>query len=204
LTKIDRKKRRRMPSPPFITSTLQQEASRKLRFTAKKTMAVAQQLYEGIELGEEGSVGLITYMRTDSNRIAAEAQQAAREFIDRTYGKDFVPEKPTVYKSKASAQEAHEAIRPTYLNYGPEAIKHYLSKDQNSLYKLIWNRFIASQMAPAEIEQTTFEISCDADRCKGDTIFRATGSVVKFRDLWSFIRKGQMKFWMKMRRFFRH
>jgi len=181
LTKIDRKKRRRMPSAPFITSTLQQEASRKLRFTAKKTMAVAQQLYEGIELGEEGSVGLITYMRTDSNRIAAEAQEAAREFIDRTYGKDFVPEKPPVYKSKASAQEAHEAIRPTYLNYGPEAIKHYLSKDQNSLYKLIWNRFIASQMAPAEIEQTTFEISCDADRCKGDTIFRATGSVVKFQ-----------------------
>ncbi len=181
LTKIDRKKRRRMPSPPFITSTLQQEASRKLRFTAKKTMAVAQQLYEGIELGEEGSVGLITYMRTDSNRIAAEAQQAAREFIDRTYGKDFVPEKPPVYKSKASAQEAHEAIRPTYLNNNPEAIKHYLSKDQSSLYKLIWNRFIASQMAPAEIEQTTFEISCDTDRCKGDTIFRATGSVVKFQ-----------------------
>ena len=181
LTKIDRKKRRRMPSPPFITSTLQQEASRKLRFTAKKTMAVAQQLYEGIELGEEGSVGLITYMRTDSNRIAAEAQQAAREFIDRTYGKDFVPEKPPVYKSKASAQEAHEAIRPTYLNNSPEAIKHYLTKDQHSLYKLIWNRFIASQMSPAEIEQTTFEISCDADRCKGDTIFRATGSVVKFQ-----------------------
>jgi DNA topoisomerase-1 len=181
LTKIDRKKRRRMPSPPFITSTLQQEASRKLRFTAKKTMAVAQQLYEGIELGEEGSVGLITYMRTDSNRVAAEAQQAAREFIGTTYGKDFVPEKPPVYKSKASAQEAHEAIRPTYLKNSPEAIKHYLSKDQNSLYKLIWNRFIASQMAPAEIEQTTFEISCDTDRCKGDTVFRATGSVVKFQ-----------------------
>jgi DNA topoisomerase-1 len=181
LTKIDRKKRRRMPSPPFITSTLQQEASRKLRFTAKKTMAVAQQLYEGIELGEEGAVGLITYMRTDSSRIAVEAQEAAREFIDKAYGKDFVPEKPPVYKSKASAQEAHEAIRPTYLDHGPEAIKQYLSKDQSSLYKLIWNRFIASQMSPAEIEQTTFEISCDTEHCKGDTVFRASGSVVKFQ-----------------------
>ena len=156
-----------MPSPPFITSTLQQEASRKLRFTAKKTMMVAQQLYEGIELGEEGSVGLITYMRTDSNRIAAEAQQAAREFIEKTYGKDYVPDKPPVYKSKASAQEAHEAIRPTYLNNSPEAIKQYLSKEQNSLYKLIWNRFIASQMSPAEIEQTTFEISCDTASMQG-------------------------------------
>lgn len=180
LTKIERKKRRRLPSPPFITSTLQQEASRKLRFTAKKTMMFAQQLYEGIELGEEGSVGLITYMRTDSNRIAAEAQQTAREFIEKTYGKDFVPEKPPVYKSKASAQEGHEAIRPTYLNNSPEAIKQYLSKEQNSLYKLIWNRFIASQMSPAELEQTTFEISCEANRCK-DTAFRASGSVVKFQ-----------------------
>ncbi len=181
LTKIERKKRRRMPSPPFITSTLQQEASRKLRFTAKKTMMIAQQLYEGIELGEEGSVGLITYMRTDSNRIAAEAQQAAREFIDTTYGKDFVPENPPVYKSKASAQEAHEAIRPTYLDKSPDAIKHYLSKEQNALYKLVWNRFIASQMSPAEIEQTTFEISCDTERCKGDVVFKASGSVVKFQ-----------------------
>jgi DNA topoisomerase I len=181
LAKIERKKRRRMPSPPFITSTLQQEASRKLRFSAKKTMAVAQQLYEGIELGEEGAVGLITYMRTDSNRISAEAQQAGRDFIERSYGKEFVPEKPPVYKSKASAQEAHEAIRPTYLDHSPESIKQYLSKDQNSLYKLIWNRFIASQMSPAEIEQTTFEISCDAERCKGDTVFRASGSVVKFQ-----------------------
>ncbi|MDH4231644.1 MAG: type I DNA topoisomerase [Nitrospirota bacterium] len=190
LTKIDRKKRRRMPSPPFITSTLQQEASRKLRFTAKKTMTVAQQLYEGIELGEEGSVGLITYMRTDSNRIAAEAQQAAREFIGTTYGKDFVPEKPPVYKSKASAQEAHEAIRPTYLQNSPETIKHYLNKDQNSLYKLIWNRFIASQMSPAEIEQTTFEISCDTDRCRGETVFRATGSVVKFQGFMALYTEG--------------
>lgn len=177
LISIDRKKRKRMPSPPFITSTLQQEASRKLRFTAKKTMAVAQQLYEGIELGEEGAVGLITYMRTDSNRISAEAQKAAREFIETAYGKEYLPEKPPFYKSKASAQEAHEAVRPTYLTNRPENIKQYLSKEQLSLYKLIWNRFIASQMAPAELELTTFDIS--PEQSKG-VVFRATGSVVRF------------------------
>ncbi len=181
LTKIDRKKRKRMPSPPFITSTLQQEASRKLRFTAKKAMSIAQQLYEGIELGEEGSSGLITYMRTDSLRVAAEAQKAAKDFIERTYGREYVPEKPPVYKSKASAQEAHEAIRPTYLTNNPDNIKQYLNKEQYALYKLIWNRFISSQMAPAQIEQTTFEISCHTDKCKGETAFRASGSVVKFQ-----------------------
>ena len=181
LSRIEKKKKKRNPAPPFTTSTLQQEASRKLRFTAKKTMMVAQQLYEGIELGEEGAVGLITYMRTDSLRIAAEAQQAAREYIGTTYGKEYVPEKPPVYKSKASAQEAHEAVRPTYLSNSPEAIKHYLNKDQLALYRLIWNRFIASQMAPAELEQTTFEISCDTADCKGRTVFRASGSVVKFQ-----------------------
>src|ERR1700690_3729893 len=190
LTSIDRKKRKRMPAPPFITSTLQQEASRKLRFTAKKTMMVAQQLYEGIELGEEGAVGLITYMRTDSNRIAAEAQQAAREFIGKIYGMEYLPEKPPVYKSKPSAQEAHEADRPTYLAYRPEDIKQYLSKEQNSLYKLIWNRFIASQMSPAEFEQTTFEISCDTESCKGGTVFRASGSVVKFQGFMALYTEG--------------
>ncbi|HYQ48555.1 MAG TPA: type I DNA topoisomerase, partial [Thermodesulfovibrionales bacterium] len=181
LSRIEKKKKKRNPAPPFTTSTLQQEASRKLRFTAKKTMMVAQQLYEGIELGEEGAVGLITYMRTDSLRIAAEAQQAAREYIGTTYGKEYVPEKPPVYKSKASAQEAHEAVRPTYLSNSPEAIRHYLNKDQLSLYRLIWNRFIASQMAPAELEQTTLEISCDSGKCKDGTVFRASGSVVKFQ-----------------------
>ncbi|MDA8085014.1 MAG: type I DNA topoisomerase [Nitrospiraceae bacterium] len=188
LASIDRKKRKRMPSPPFITSTLQQEASRKLRFTAKKTMAVAQQLYEGIELGEEGAVGLITYMRTDSNRISAEAQKAAREYIEQTYGKEFLPEKPPVYKSKASAQEAHEAVRPTYMTNVPEQIKHYLSKEQFSLYKLIWNRFVASQMAPAELELTTFDIS--PEQQKGRTIFRATGSVVKFQGFMALYTEG--------------
>ncbi|MHB8881049.1 MAG: type I DNA topoisomerase [Thermodesulfovibrionales bacterium] len=190
LTGIDRKKRKRMPSPPFITSTLQQEASRKLRFTAKKTMMVAQQLYEGIELGEEGAVGLITYMRTDSNRISTEAQQAARGFIEATYGKNYIPDKPPVYKSKASAQEAHEAVRPTYLEHRPEDIKQYLTKEQSSLYKLIWNRFIASQMAPAELEQTTFEISCKSDRCTGGTVFRASGSVVKFQGFMALYTEG--------------
>ena len=190
LSKIDKKKKKRNPAPPFITSTLQQEASRKLRFTAKKTMMMAQQLYEGIEIGEEGEVGLITYMRTDSLRVSAEAQQAAREYIAAIYGKDFVPEKPPVYKSKASAQDAHEAVRPTYLTNAPEAIKQYLSKDQLSLYKLIWNRFIASQMAPAELEQTTFEISCAAEPCKGEPVLRASGSVVKFQGFMALYTEG--------------
>ena len=181
LSRIERKKKKRNPAPPFTTSTLQQEASRKLRFTAKKTMMVAQQLYEGIELGDEGAVGLITYMRTDSLKVAAEAQHAAQDFIAAAYGKDFVPEKPPVYKSRASAQEAHEAVRPTYLSNSPETIKQYLNKDQLALYRLIWNRFIASQMAPAELEQTTFEISCDTEQCRGETMFRASGSVVKFQ-----------------------
>ena len=158
LQKVERKQRKRMPFPPFITSTIQQEAVRKLRFPAKKTMMIAQQLYEGIELGEEGAVGLITYMRTDSHRVAPEAQEWARIFIEKQYGKEYVPEKPPFYKSKASAQEAHEAIRPTYPDKKPEAIKHYLSKDQYALYALIWNRFISSQMTPAQLDQTTFII----------------------------------------------
>lgn len=181
LAEIECKKRKRMPSPPFITSTLQQESSRKLRFTAKKTMSIAQQLYEGIELGEEGSVGLITYMRTDSLRIAAEAQNSARDFIEKTYGKDYVPGKPPVYKSKASAQEAHEATRPTYLTMTPDDIKQYLSKDQHSLYKLIWNRFISSQMTPAELEQTTFIIEAEVSHHSSPAELRASGSVVRFK-----------------------
>ncbi|MGQ9570045.1 MAG: type I DNA topoisomerase [Thermodesulfovibrionales bacterium] len=183
LKKIEHKRRRRMPYPPFITSTLQQEAARKLRFPAKKTMMIAQQLYEGVELAEEGSVGLITYMRTDSFRVAPEAQQEARNFIVKTYGKDYVPEKPPVYKSKPSAQEAHEAIRPTYLNKTPEDIKPFLSKDQYALYTLIWNRFIASQMAPSQLDQTTFIImnrkpSVDSQFTEYE--FRASGTVLRF------------------------
>lgn len=181
LAVIDKKQRKRSPSPPFITSTLQQEAARKLRFPAKKTMMIAQQLYEGVELGEEGAVGLITYMRTDSFRIAPEAQKWARDLIVRKYGKDYAPEKPPHYKSKGSAQEAHEAIRPTYPDKTPEAVKPYLSKDQYNLYALIWNRFIASQMSPAQLEQTTFiiELKDSGAKVKG-TEFRASGTVIRF------------------------
>lgn len=181
LSKIDRKQRKRNPYPPFITSTLQQEAARKLRFPAKKTMMVAQQLYEGIELGAEGAVGLITYMRTDSHRIAKEAQDWSRTLIEEMYGKNYIPEKPPVYKSKASAQEAHEAIRPTYPEKRPKEIKQFLSKEQYALYTLIWNRFIASQMAPAKLEQTTFTIN-STKAGKPDSVheLRASGTVVSF------------------------
>ncbi|MBI5056167.1 MAG: type I DNA topoisomerase [Nitrospirae bacterium] len=174
VTKIEKKKRKRSPSPPFITSTLQQDAARKLRYTAKKTMMLAQKLYEGIELGEEGSTGLITYMRTDSVRTAAEAQQEAREFIVKEYGKDYAPPKPPVYKSKKSAQEAHEAIRPTSAYRTPAAVKKFLEPDQYKLYKLIWERFVASQMESAQLEQTSIDIGADK------YTFRASGTVVIF------------------------
>ena len=176
LSRIERKHRKRMPFPPFITSTLQQEAARKLRFPAKKTMMIAQQLYEGIELGEEGAVGLITYMRTDSHRVAPEAQEWTRKFIEEAYGKKYIPEKPPFYKSKASAQEAHEAIRPTYSDKRPEEIKNFLTKEQFGLYNLIWNRFISSQMTPAQLEQTTFII----ENRERPYEFRASGTVVRF------------------------
>jgi len=172
--KIEKKKRKRSPSPPFITSTLQQDAARKLRYTAKKTMMIAQKLYEGIELGEEGPTGLITYMRTDSVRTASEAQHEAREFIVKEYGKDYAPQKPPVYKSKKSAQEAHEAIRPTSAYRTPAAVKKFLEADQYKLYKLIWERFVASQMESALLEQTSIDISADK------YTFRATGTVITF------------------------
>ncbi len=187
LGRIERKHRKRMPYPPFITSTLQQEAARKLRFTAKKTMMIAQQLYEGIELGPEGSVGLITYMRTDSHRLAPEAQQWAREFVEKTYGKDYVPEKPPLYKSKASAQGAHEAIRPTYEDKKPETVKPFLSKEQYGLYLLIWNRFIASQMSPAQLDQTTFV----AEDSKKVYEFRATGTIIRFDGFMALYTEGK-------------
>jgi DNA topoisomerase I len=181
LARIDRKLKKRSPAPPFITSTIQQEAARRLRFPAKKTMMIAQQLYEGVELGAEGAVGLISYMRTDSFRTAPEAQQWARDFILRKFGKEYLPEKPPVYKSKKSAQDAHEAIRPTYEDKTPESVKSFLSKDQFNLYLLIWNRFIASQMEPAQLEQTTF-IICMRDNGKEmqGSEFRTSGTVIKF------------------------
>jgi len=178
LLKVEKKLRKRSPAPPFITSTLQQEASRKLGFAAKRTMAIAQQLYEGVELGAEGAVGLITYMRTDSVRVAGEAEGWARALIAREFGKEFVPEEPPKYKSKAGAQEAHEAVRPTLEQHPPETVKKYLSRDQFRLYSLVWNRFIASQMKPAELEQTTLDISCENGKAG---LFRATGSVIKFQ-----------------------
>jgi DNA topoisomerase-1 len=141
--KVQPKERKRNPVPPFITSKLQQEAFKKLRFPVRKTMQVAQRLYEGIELGPEGSQGLITYMRTDSTRVSGDALTAVRGHIAATYGEDFVPEKPVFYKSKKDAQDAHEAIRPTYLERDPESIKKYLGKDELALYTLIWNRFVA-------------------------------------------------------------
>lgn len=191
LGKIERKQRKRMPYPPFITSTLQQEAVRKLRFSAKKAMMVAQQLYEGIELGDEGAVGLITYMRTDSHRLAPEAQEWARALIEKTYGKEYVPEKPPVYKSKATAQEAHEAIRPTYADKKPVNIKQFLSKDQYSLYSLIWNRFISSQMSPALLDQTTFIINNPETGKPGSYEFRATGTIVRFDGFMALYTEGK-------------
>jgi DNA topoisomerase-1 len=174
VSKIEKKETKRQSPPPFTTSKLQQEASRRLNFTAKKTMSVAQRLYEGIELGKEGPVGLITYMRTDSFRISAEAIAEARAYIDKNYGKDFLPTKPRVFKSPRKSQDAHEAIRPASMRHKPKDIKQYLSNDQFRLYQLIWNRFMASQMNPAIFDQTTIDISA------GNYLFRAQGAVMKF------------------------
>lgn len=175
VSEVKEKERQRHPAPPFITSTLQQEAARKLNFRAAKTMSVAQQLYEGVDLGKEGSVGLITYMRTDSTRISPVAQQEAREFIVAKYGKDYVPEAPRNYTRKSSnAQDAHEGIRPSSVARTPEDVKPYLSRDQYRLYKLIWERFVASQMASAVMDTMTVDIAA------GQAIFRAIGSKVKF------------------------
>jgi DNA topoisomerase I len=173
--KIQAKERRRNPVPPFITSKLQQEAFKKLRFSVRKTMQVAQRLYEGVELGGDGSVGLITYMRTDSTRVSDDALKAVRERVESSYGAEYLPEKPVVYKTKKDAQDAHEAIRPTYLDRDPEAVKKHLSKDEYALYLLIWNRFVASQMRPAVYDETIVDIEA------GAYLLRARGSTLKFR-----------------------
>jgi DNA topoisomerase-1 len=172
---VAKKKKKKNPPPPFTTSLLQQEAYKKLHFSAKKTMSIAQNLYEGIELGEKGQVGLITYMRTDSFRLSSEAVSEAREFINEAFGHDYLPEKPNTFRSRKGAQEAHEAIRPTSLTLNPEEVAVYLTKDQFALYALIWKRFLACQMNPAIIEQTQADIAC------GRALFRATGSVVIFK-----------------------
>ncbi|MDE5558146.1 MAG: type I DNA topoisomerase [Ruminococcus sp.] len=165
---------KKQPAPPFITSTMQQEASRKLNFSSKRTMKTAQELYEGVDIEGIGAVGLITYMRTDSLRISAEAQLSATQYIDTVYGSNYLPDKPRQYKSGKNAQDAHEAIRPSTPELTPERVKTSLTTDQYKLYKLIWERFIASQMANALLDTTSVEIN--ADNC----IFRASGYSVKF------------------------
>ncbi len=175
---VDRKERRRNATPPFTTSKLQQDSSRKLRFSVKRTMMIAQRLYEGVELGEEGSVGLITYMRTDSTRVSNEALAEVRDYIKSQYGAEYLPDAPNTFKSKKNAQEAHEAIRPTGVLRHPDQIKQYLKEDEFKVYKLIWQRFVASQIAPAVFDQTTVDIDA---KSKADTFwFRVTGSVLKF------------------------
>ncbi|RIV29389.1 type I DNA topoisomerase [Alicyclobacillaceae bacterium I2511] len=185
IERIKRSERHRNPSPPFITSSMQQEAARKLTFRAYRTMAVAQQLYEGLEVGGEGSVGLITYMRTDSVRVADSAQQEVREMIAQKFGQSFLPDHPKQYTSKGNAQDAHEAIRPTSVLRTPEDLKPFLSKDQYRLYKLIWERFVASQMMPAALDTTVVDLSCQ------EAWFRATGSVMKFLGYTAVYTEGQ-------------
>lgn len=174
VNKIKKGTKNKNPLAPFTTSTLQQEASKKLNFMTKKTMSVAQQLYEGVEVKKFGTVGLITYMRTDSVRISNEAEEKALNFINETYGKEYVPSEPRVYKGKKNIQDAHEAIRPTYVEITPEVAKANLSNDQYKLYALIWKRFIASQMATCILNTNSLEIK------NGDYILRASGSTIKF------------------------
>src|SRR4051812_35977202 len=167
---VTTRERKKGAVPPFITSKLQQAS----RFPVKKTMMIAQQLYEGIELPGEGAVGLITYMRTDSTRVADQALTEVRQFIGGAYGTEYVPEKPNVYKTKADAQDAHEAIRPTSMQYHPDDVRAHLTADQYSLYRLIWNRFVASQMPPATFDDTTVDVLAAA------YLLRVKGSVPKF------------------------
>ncbi len=174
VTSVKKRVTKKQPAPPFITSTMQQEASRKLGFTAKRTMKAAQELYEGVDVEGIGAVGLITYMRTDSLRISDEAKAAAKQYIETVYGADYLPEKPRAFKTKSNAQDAHEAIRPSIPDLTPERVKSGLTTDQYKLYKLIWERFIASQMANALLDTVSADIS--ANGC----VFHATGYSVKF------------------------
>jgi len=180
ITKVTAKERKRRPQPPFTTSQLQQAAARRMRFPVRKTMRVAQQLYEGIEIGDEGSVGLITYMRTDSVRVSAQSQQEAKELIGSRYGENFALAKPRVFKAGKRAQEAHEAIRPASVSHTPEKLKKYLDKDQFRLYELIWTRFLASQMQDAMYDATSVDIEVKGATSDTAYLFRATGSVLKF------------------------
>ncbi len=175
IAELQTKPVKRNPGPPFITSTLQQEAARRLRFHAKRTMMLAQRLYEGIELGEEGLVGLITYMRTDSTRLSDDAVRDVREYIFSNYGKEYLPPEARQFKKGKSSQDAHEAIRPTSTKYSPKVVKKYLDKEMYELYELIWNRFVACQMSAAVFDQTTVDLK------GGDYTFRATDTIPRFR-----------------------
>src|SRR5271165_6939139 len=184
------KEKRRNPVPPFITSTLQQEAARKLRFSVKRTMMIAQRLYEGVELGKEGAVGLITYMRTDSTRVSDDALTEVRELIAERYGPEFRPATPNIYKGKKDAQDAHEAVRPSSVRHTPEDVAPYLQEDELKLYKLIWMRFMASQMTPAVFDQTTIDIAAEG-KDRATYLFRATGSVPKFKGFLEVYEEGK-------------
>ena len=185
VSEVTKKERKRNPVPPFITSKLQQEAARKLGFAVKRTMMVAQKLYEGIEIGAEGSVGLITYMRTDSTRVSDAALGELRDFVGKQYGPSYLPEKPIHYRSKKDAQDAHEAIRPTDVTRTPDSLASYLNNDELRLYRLIWQRTVASQMTPAVFDQTTIDIGA------GRFLFRATGSVQKFDGFLKIYQEGR-------------
>ncbi|GBF11668.1 type I DNA topoisomerase [Tepidibacillus infernus] len=176
ISEVKKSERTRNPALPFITSSLQQEAARKLNFRASKTMSIAQQLYEGIELGKEGTVGLITYMRTDSTRVSQVAQEEAKEYIKKTYGEKYLPKNPRTAKKGKNAQDAHEAIRPTSVFKTPDSLKAFLSRDQLRLYRLIWERFVSSQMAPAILDTMMVDINIG----ERNALFRATGSKIKF------------------------
>ena len=174
---VERKERRRNTAAPYTTSKLQQDASSRLGFNVRRTMGVAQRLYEGVEIGKDGTVGLITYMRTDSTRVSADSIIEAREYVQAKLGAKYLPEKPVDYKGKKDAQDAHEAIRPTHVEYTPDSIKNALSDEQYKLYKMIWQRFVSSQMMPAVFDQTTVEIAAKVDKTYD---FRTTGSILKF------------------------
>ncbi len=176
---VQTRERRRNPPPPFITSKLQQDAGRKLRFSVKRTMMLAQRLYEGIELGSEGLTGLITYMRTDSTRVSGDALEEVRDYLRQNFGQEYLPEKPNFHASKKGAQDAHEAIRPTSATRDPESVRKYLGEDEYKVYKLIWQRFLASQMPAAVFDQTTVEIHATTPAGEGYQL-RVTGSVPKF------------------------
>src|SRR4051812_35292423 len=182
---VTTKERKRNPVPPFITSKLQQEASRKLSFPVKRTMMIAQHLYEGVEIGSEGAVGLITYMRTDSTRVSETALGELRGFINQQYGANYLPEKVVHYRSKKDAQDAHEAIRPSDVARTPDSLAKYLKPEELKLYRLIWQRFVASQMMPALFDQTTIDIKA------GRFVFRATGSVQKFDGFLKIYQEGR-------------